>query len=184
MAILYGFAALCLFGVVFLHKAKQGRWLCAVVTYKFPPRQRTAHWFTMKAPNPLGMVSLLSLPLVMGIAMCLLWEIFLKNFGSGQSDVHSGNSITCCVVNADILNTLIKLYSSKRRSHAISRLSEDRKIHVLSYRLTTRFPWVHVRVHHATRSHRVSWAQVRLSELKTFKTISHKKNTSQYPWLG
>ena len=48
----------------------------------------------MGAPNPLGMVGLLSLPLVMGIAM---WEI-----GSGQSDVHSGNSMTtCCVVNAN-----------------------------------------------------------------------------------
>ena len=30
MAILYGFAARCLFDVVFLHKAKQCRWLCAV----------------------------------------------------------------------------------------------------------------------------------------------------------
>ena len=181
MAILYGFAALCLFGVVFLHKAKQGRWLCVVATHKFLPHQRTALWFTMKAPNPLGMVSLLSLPLVMGIAMCFLWEIFLKNFGSGQSDVRSGNSITCCVVNANILNTLIKLDNSKRRSHAISRLSEGRKIHVLSYRLTTWFLWVHVCVHHATRSHRVSWAQVRLSELKTFKTISHKKTHRNTP---
>ena len=43
----------------------------------------------------IGMVGLLSLPLVMGIAM---WEI-----GSGQSDVHSGNSMTtCCVVNANM----------------------------------------------------------------------------------
>ena len=42
----------------------------------------------MRAQNPLGMVGLLSLPLVMGIAM---WEI-----GSGQSDVHSGNSMTTC----------------------------------------------------------------------------------------
>ena len=35
--------------------------------------------------------------------MCLLWEIFLNVFGSGQSDVRSGTSMTtCCVVNANI----------------------------------------------------------------------------------
>ena len=33
MAILYGFAARCLFGVVSLHKAKQGRWLCVQSQY-------------------------------------------------------------------------------------------------------------------------------------------------------
>ena len=95
MAILYGFVARCLFGVIFRHKAKQGRRLCAVATHKHLPHQRTAQWFTMRAQNPLGMVGLLSLPLVMGITM---WEI-----GSGQSDVHSGNSMnTCCVVNANM----------------------------------------------------------------------------------
>ena len=50
MAILYDFAARCLFGVVFLHKAKQGRWLCAVSTHKSLPLQRTAYRFTMKVP--------------------------------------------------------------------------------------------------------------------------------------
>ena len=95
MAILYGFVARCLFTVTFRHKAKQGRRLCAVATQKHLPHQRTAHWFTMRAQNRLGMVGLLSLPLVMGIAM---WEI-----GSGQSDVHSGKSMsTCCVVNANM----------------------------------------------------------------------------------
>ena len=49
MAILYGLAARCLFGVVFLHKAKQGRWLCVVSTHKSLPHQRTAHWFTVKS---------------------------------------------------------------------------------------------------------------------------------------
>ena len=34
----------------------------------------------------------------MGIAMRFLWEIFLKVFGSGQSDVRSGNSMTTCCV--------------------------------------------------------------------------------------
>ena len=46
------FAARCLFSVVFLHKAKQDRWLCAVVsTQKSLPHLRTVHRFTMKAPN-------------------------------------------------------------------------------------------------------------------------------------
>ena len=149
MAILYGFAALCLVGVVFPHKAKQGRWLCAVATHKFLPHQRTVHWFTIKAPNPLRMVSLLSLPLLMGIVVCCLWEIFLKIFGYRQSDVRSGNSMTTsCVVKTNILNTLIKFDNSKHRSRAISRLSQGRKVHVLSAVLTTRFPWAHVRVHH------------------------------------
>ena len=39
---------------------------------------------------------------------------------------------TCCVVKANILNTLIQLSNSKHRSRAISRLSEGRKIHILS----------------------------------------------------
>ena len=49
--------------------------------------------------------------------------------------------------------------------------------------LTTRFPWVYVRLHRPTRSHRVSWAHVRLYGTKNFQKISHEK-TSQYPWLG
>ena len=103
MAILYSFAARCLFGVVFLHKARQGRWLCAVLTHKSLPHQRTGHWFTMKPSNPWGMVSLLSLPSVMGIAMCFLLEIFLKVYGSGQSDVRSRTSMTTCrVLNANM----------------------------------------------------------------------------------
>ena len=39
----------------------------------------------------------------MGTAMCFLWEYFLKVFGSGQSDVCSGTSMTMdCVVNANM----------------------------------------------------------------------------------
>ena len=50
MAILNCFAAR-LFGVTFLHNAKQGRLLCVVVsTHK--SCQRTAHRFDMRAPNP------------------------------------------------------------------------------------------------------------------------------------
>ena len=95
MAILYGFAARCLFGVVFLHKAKQGRWLCAVSTRKFLPHQRTAPCrFTTKPSNTSGMVSLLSLPLITGIAMYFFVGIFFER---------SGNSMTtCCVVNGNM----------------------------------------------------------------------------------
>ena len=35
--------------------------------------------------------------------------------------------------------------------------------------LITRFPWVHVRVHHTTFSHRGSWAHVRLLRTKNYK---------------
>ena len=35
MAVLYGFTARCLFGVVFLFKSEQGRWVGAVLTHKF-----------------------------------------------------------------------------------------------------------------------------------------------------
>ena len=53
MAILYGFTARCLFGVVFLHNAKQGKLLRAVLTHKSLPQQRlTAHRFALKVPNP------------------------------------------------------------------------------------------------------------------------------------
>ena len=56
-----------------------------------------------ESAESLGQVSLLSLPLVMGIAMCYSWEMFMKVFGSGQSDVRSGNSMTLCfVVNANM----------------------------------------------------------------------------------
>ena len=69
-----------------------------------------------------------------------------------------------------ILYTLIQLDNSKHRSSAISRLSEGRKIHVLSCNIDlTRFPWVHVRVHHTTFSHRGSWAHVRLLRTKNYK---------------
>ena len=51
--ILYGFAARCLFGVVFLHNAKQGKLPRAVLTHKSLPHQRlTSHRFALKVPNP------------------------------------------------------------------------------------------------------------------------------------
>ena len=63
------------------------------------------------------------------------WEKFLKGFDTGQSDIRSGTSMTTwCVVNANILYTLIQLDSSKHRlwAGAISRLSKGRKIYVSS----------------------------------------------------
>ena len=66
-----------------------------------------------------------------------LWENFWKVFGSGQSDMCSGNSMTICtscyVVNVNNVHNymLIQLDNSKHCS-SISRLSEGRKIHVLS----------------------------------------------------
>ena len=39
-------------------------------------------------------------------------------------------------------------------------------------------------VHHATRSHRDSWAHVRLPRTKNFPKHFPLKNTSQYPWRG
>ena len=68
-----------------------------------------------------------------------------------------------------ILYTLIQLDNSKHRSRAISRLSEGRKIHVLSCNIDYRFPWVHVRVHHTTCSHRGSWAHVSLPRTKNYQ---------------
>jgi len=126
----------------------------------------------------LGQVSFLSLPLVIGIAMCFLWERFLKVFDSGQSDVSSGNSMTtCCVVSANILNRLIQLDNSKHRAHAqsVDYLSVGRSIFCHAI-LTTRFPWVHVRVHHVTCSHWGSWVHVRLPKTINFQKISHTKH--------
>ena len=40
MAILYGVAACCLFGVVFLHNAKQGMLLCVVSTAEISPSSK------------------------------------------------------------------------------------------------------------------------------------------------
>ena len=48
--------------------------------------------------------------------------------------------------------------------------------------LITLIPWVHIRVQHATPSHRVSWAHVMLPRTESVQNISSQKNTSQYPW--
>ena len=173
MAILFCFAARCLFGVVFLHKAKQGRWLCAVLAYKSLPHQRTAHRFTRheSAKSLRPGQSLIFSPRH-GYCVVILWEIFLKVFGSGQSDVRSGTSMPpCCVVNAIILYTLIHwIIPNTAHAQTVDYLRVGRAMFCHAI-LITRIPWlVHVRVHHATRSHR-SWAHLRLPRIrKTFKT--------------
>ena len=136
MATLYYFAARCLFGVVSLHKAKQGRWLCAVSAYKSLPYQRTAHESHPSWQRQILKARSVSYLFPSSWALrCVLWEIFLKVFGSGQSDVRSGTSMPpCCVVNAIILYTLIH-WLIQHRSRANSRLSEGRKSHVLSCKI-------------------------------------------------
>ena len=103
---------------------------------------------------------------------CVLREIFLKVFGSGQSDVRSGTSMPpCCVVNAIILYTLIHwIIPNTAHAQTVDYLRVGRVMFCHAI-LITRIPWlVHVRVHHATRSHR-SWAHLRLPRIrKTFKT--------------
>ena len=104
MAILYGFAARSLFGVVFLHKANMADdCRCSLNSQISPASKNRApiHHESAKSLRP-GQ-SLISSPRH-GYIMCILWEIFWKVFGSGQSDVRSEISMTtCCVVNANIL---------------------------------------------------------------------------------
>ena len=134
MATLYCFAARCLFGVVFLHKAKQGRWLCAVSAYKSLPHQRTAHESHPSWERQILKARSVSYLFPSSWALrCVLWEFFFESvWFSGQPDVRSGTSMPpCCVVNAIILYTLIH-WIIQHRSRANSRLSEGRKSHVLS----------------------------------------------------
>ena len=169
MATLYCFAARCLFGVVFLHKAKQGRWLCAVSAYKSLPYQRTAHESHPSWERQILKARSVSYLFPSSWALrCILWEFF---FFSGQSDVRSGTSMPlCCVVNAITLYTLIHwIISNTAHAQTVDYLRVGRAMFCHAI-LITRIPWlVHVRVHHATRSHR-SWAHLKLPRRKTFKT--------------
>ena len=85
---------------------------------------------------------------------------------------------------ANILNTLIQLDNSKHRSGAIGRLSEGRKIHILSCNIEYPVP-----LSQCSRSPRNTWSSRFLSarqiaqnqkRSKKFPTIS----TSQYPGIG
>ena len=72
----------------------------------------------------------LSLSLVTGITMFFWWGNVLNVFGSGQSDVRSGNSVTlCCVVNANLFYTLIHWIILNTAFAQSVELSEGRKIH-------------------------------------------------------
>ena len=173
MATLYCFAARCLFGVVFLHKAKQGRWLCAVSAYKSLPYQRTAHESHPSWQRQILKARSVSYLFPSSWALrCVLWEFFFESvWFSGQPDVRSGTSMPpCCVVNAIILYTLIHwIISNTAHAQTVDYLRVGRAMFCHAI-LITRIPWlVHVRVHHATRSHR-SWAHLRLPRRKTFKT--------------
>ena len=129
MANLYGFAARCLFAVVFLHKAKEGRWLCAVSTHKPLPHQRasTAHWFTMKAPNPFRTGQpLISSPRHGYCDVFFCANFFWKALGSGQSGVRLGITMTtCCVLNMNAHHYNIIMLISLANSNYGSAQSQD-----------------------------------------------------------
>ena len=115
----------------------------------------------------------------MDIAMCFLWEMFLKVFGSGQSDVRSVTSIsTCCVVNAnmdsgDPANEYwITKHGSSYPSYPLSLLISRERCLELSN-------WMNVyKVFAFTAQHVVIEVpqRRRIAYLKTFKKISHIKH--------
>ena len=128
MATLYCFAACCLFGVILLHKAKQGRWLCAVSAYKSLPHQRTAHESHQSWERQILKARSVSYLFPSSWALRFFESVWFWAIWR----VRSGTSMTtCCVVNAIILYTLIH-WIIQHRSRANSRLSEGRKSHVLS----------------------------------------------------
>ena len=88
MAILYGVAACCLFGVVFLHNAKQGMLLCVVSTAEISPSSKIRtpiHHGSTKFLRP-GESFISSSHHGYCDVFFFLWEHFLKVFGS-KSDV-------------------------------------------------------------------------------------------------
>ena len=151
------FEARCLFVVVFLHKVKQARFPCAVAIHKSLPH----HGPRTDSPWKRQILKASSVSYFFPsswVLQCVffLWENTLKIYGSRQSYVCSGTSMTsCCVVSANILHIFVDLIydarhfctrincpldNSKHRSRAISRLSEGRKIHVLSCNIDYRNP--------------------------------------------
>ena len=111
MATLYCFAASCLFGVVFLHKlikrSKAGDCVQSQFTNLSRFKEPRTDSPVMRAPILKARSVSYLFPSSWALR-CVLWEIFLKVFGSGQSDVRSGASMPpCCVVKAIVLYTLI-----------------------------------------------------------------------------
>ena len=125
----------------------------------------------MRAPSPYGQVSLLSFPLVMGIALCFVW-IFFESvwFWAIWRALRTLDRPPCCVVNAIILYTLIhSIIPNTAHAQMVDYLRVGRAMFCHAI-LITRIPWlVQVLVHHATRSRR-SWAHFRLPRRKNFKT--------------
>ena len=128
MAIFYTvFPSRCLFGVVFLHKAKQGRWLSAVSQISPASKNRAPiHHESAKFLRP-GQ-SLISSPrhgycdAFFGVFVSFwFWTIWfaLRNL----------DDYVLCGEREHFLHA----HPSKHRSRAISRLSEGKKIHVLSH---------------------------------------------------
>ena len=137
MAILYCFAARCLFGVVFLHKAKQGRWLFAVSAYKCLPHQRNAHRFTRhesaKSLRPgQSLIDSYLFPSSWALR-CVLWEIFFESVWF-WAIWRALRNLDASVLHGERDHFIYAhpLDNSKHRSRANSRLSEGRKSHVLS----------------------------------------------------
>ena len=92
---------------------KQGRLLCAVSTHKSKNGAPIRYESTKSV---WGQINFSPLPLVM-VLQCVFGGKSCWKLVFGQSDVRSGNSITTrCVVNADILHTLLSLVNSKHRS--------------------------------------------------------------------
>ena len=120
-------------------------------------------------------------------------NFFWKFFGSGQSDVRSGNSMTtCCVVNANMAlgepgsqYCITKYGSSYPQIVCWLRVSRSPWAPGVSGVWNYPHGWAYLKCTRSprTRSHRVSWAHVRSPRIKTFKTFP-TKDTSQYPWQG
>ena len=133
MATLYCFAARCLFGVVFLHKAKQGRWLCAVSAYKSLPHQRAEYRFTRhESAKSLRRGHSLIFSPRHGHCVVFCGKFFWKCLVLGN--LTCAQEQRCLRVAWWTWSFYIRssLDNSKHRSRANSRLSEGRKSHVLS----------------------------------------------------
>ena len=136
-------AARCLFGVVFLRKAKQGKWLCSLNSQISPASKNRApiHHESAKSLRP-GQ-SLIPSPFYIRSSN---WIIPNTAHAQSVDYLRVGGSMFC---------------------HAI---------------LITRFPWVHVRVHHRTCSHRGSLAHVRLLRTKNYQEHFPQKHIAI--WRG
>ena len=164
---------------------KQGRLRCAVSTHKSLPQQRTVHRFALRALNPQGQVSLLLLPLIMGIAMYFLREILLKVFASGQPDVRSGTSMTTrWVVSANMDSG----YPGNQNCMTKHGYSYPQIVYWLGVSVVWNYPrgWAYLK---CSRSSRNWWSSSFLSacqiaQNQKFSKIFSTKNTSQYAWLG